>query len=114
MDAYLPRLQLPAPQMTTAPQLNSTLECRNWHTSVTPYTTNLNCLNCLVAADTIESHDNSEGAAGRRLANDGHMLLMPLINLACLGLSLLRLTVRLVYAHKLSKVQSFHVIELDN
>ena len=100
--------------MTTAPQLNSTLECHSWHTSATPYTINLNCLDCLVATDTIGSRDSSEGEAGRRLANDGHMLLMPIINLACLGLSLLHLTVRLVYAHKLSKVQSFHVIELDN
>ena len=90
--------------MTTAQQLSSTLEYRSWHTSATPYTTNLNCLNCLVAADTIGSRDSSEGAAGRRLANDGHMLLMPSVNLACLGSSLLRLTVRLVYARKLSKV----------
>ena len=82
---------------------------------MTPYTADsLDCLKCPVAAGTIESHCSSKVGAAHKLANDGHTPLIPSANLACLGLNLLRLTVRLVFVRKLSKVQSFHVIELSN
>ena len=83
---------------------------------MTPYTTaNLNCLTCLVAADTIESNcSSSKAGAAHKLANDGHIPPIPSANLACLGSNLPHLTVRLVYVRKLSKVQSFLAIELSN
>ena len=97
--------------MIAALRQNFTLECHSWHTSATPYTTDtLNYPSFLVAANIIEYWSSPD----LELVNDSHTHPMLLANLTCLGLSLLHLTARLVYVRKLSKQQSFHVIELSN